>query len=41
MAEPKQFHIETVTAEELKTIHGIDDVTAEAILSPNQDARVL
>ena len=33
MAEAKQFHIETVTAEVLKTIHGIGDVRAEAILS--------
>ena len=33
MAEAKQLHIETVTAEVLKTIHGIGDVRAEAILS--------
>ena len=33
MAEAKQFHIETFTAEVLKTINGIGDVRAEAILS--------
>ena len=33
MAEAKLFHIETVTVEMLKTIHGIGDVRAEAIIS--------
>ena len=33
MAKAKQFPIKTVTAEVLKTIHGIGDVRAEAILS--------